>query len=181
VPLLSPFKIHSTSRRHQNMTIAFEGSTRVWETISAMPDANHPRQGARKPPTRGSNMKHCSVIGPTTVEGMTACPCCNRHLKDGRQTVGETRLASRHGSLFKDDASDTDSIEDLEDEDHMMPGVLAQGVAYTIKQDLVQGWVHKKGTGMDWLCSRAWKPRWAVLSVSLFYTSTVSNPICSIL
>jgi len=114
-------------------------------------------------------LKHCSVIGPTDVEGMTACPCCNRQLRRGRQTVGVTSLASpRDGTLFVDDKSDSDSGEDMDEVDDatMMPGLLSYGTAYTVTQNLVQGWVHKKGTGMDWLRSRAWKPRWAVLSVS---------------
>jgi hypothetical protein len=143
------------------MTITFEGkSRRALETISAMPDTKQRKS------SRAGEMQHCSrVIGPTSVEGMTACPCCNLQLKEGRQTLGEIRASNGSGSLFKDDCSDTD-IEDLDEEDHMMPGVLADGAAYTVRRNLVQGWVHKKGTGMDWLGSRAWKPRWAVLVVS---------------
>jgi hypothetical protein len=146
----------------------------IWETISTMPDGQ--QKQLKRPSWRASHtreMGHCSVIGPTTVEGMAACPCCNRHLKEGRQTVGDTRLPSSHESLFKDDFSDTDSSEDWDEADRMMPGVLADGVAYTIKRVLVQGWVHKKGTGMDWLGSRAWKPRWAVLAVSQSGTSKI--------
>lgn len=54
-----------------------------------------------------------------------------------------------------------------EDDDRMMPGLLSDGVAYNVKKVLAQGWVHKKGTGSDWIGSRAWKPRWAVLAVSV--------------
>jgi hypothetical protein len=31
---------------------------------------------------------------------------------------------------------------------------------------LVEGWLHKKGTGHDWLSSRAWKARWARLALA---------------
>lgn len=114
-------------------------------------------------------LKDCGLIGPSAVSNTASCPCCNRHLKSGRQTVGETRPQSLYDSLFMDDGSDTESshsFEDLDDMGSMMPGVLSGGVPYTITENLVQGWMHKKGTGMDWMGSRAWKPRWAVLSVS---------------
>jgi hypothetical protein len=111
----------------------------------------------------------CRVIGPTKVEGMTACSCCNRRLSDQRQTVGETDFANRHSSLFQNESSDDESTEDMDDA-HMMPGVLSHGVPYTVKNTLVQGWVHKKGTGMDWIGSRGWKPRWASLVVSRLKT-----------
>jgi hypothetical protein len=144
-------------------------SSMVLETIAAMPHTKQWRS------SRAGEMDHCSkVIGPTSVEGMTACPCCNRRLKEGRQTVGEIRVPNGNDSLFKDDCSDTDT-EDLDEEDHMMPGVLADGVAYTVRRTLVQGWVHKKGTGTDWLASRAWKPRWAVLVVSHCCVLEVTN------
>ena len=46
-----------------------------------------------------------------------------------------------------------------------MPGILADGDTYHVKKVLVQGWVYKKGTGLDWIGSRAWKARWACLVV----------------
>eukprot|EP00980_Cylindrotheca_fusiformis_P028661 scaffold22634_cov123-Cylindrotheca_fusiformis.AAC.8 len=89
------------------------------------------------------------------------CPCCTRQPKDCRQTVGDTNIVSRYDSLLDD--SDSECSEDLDDEDHMMPGLLKQGMSYTVKGVLVQGWIHKKGTGLDLFASRAWKARWAVL------------------
>mmetsp|Transcript_108195 Transcript_108195/g.161867 ORF Transcript_108195/g.161867 Transcript_108195/m.161867 type:complete len:314 (+) Transcript_108195:54-995(+) len=112
-----------------------------------------------------SGMKHCNVIGSVAAGAMAACPCCNRQLDDARETVGDTRMPTpRCESLFKDDVSDTDS-EDWDEQDQMMPGLLSDGVAYCVKKVIAQGWVHKKGTGTDWLGSRAWKPRWAVLAL----------------
>jgi hypothetical protein len=64
-----------------------------------------------------------------------------------------------------DSYSDDDESDDLDD-DRMMPGILSEGESYHIKRVLVQGWVHKKGTGKDWIGSRAWKPRWASLALA---------------
>lgn len=113
--------------------------------------------------------KDCDVIGHVAVKGLASCPCCNRNLTESRQTVGETRIQSVYGCLFKDDGSETESchsFDDMDEEGSMMPGVLSGGTSYMVTRNLVQGWVHKKGTGLDWIGSRAWKPRWAVLSVS---------------
>ena len=37
---------------------------------------------------------------------------------------------------------------------------------YKVKETIVQGWLHKKGTGNDFLGMRWWKPRWVTLAVS---------------
>ena len=82
--------------------------------------------------------------------------------------MGETRIQALYASLFKDDGSETDSChscDDMDEEGSIMFGVLSGGTQYSVTKNLVQGWVHKKGTGQDWIGSRAWKPRWAVLSV----------------
>ena len=59
--------------------------------------------------------------------------------------------------------------DDDEMEERMMPGVLAKGIPYTVKDIIAQGYVHKKGSGYDWIGSRAWKARWAVLVVRMIY------------
>jgi hypothetical protein len=92
------------------------------------------------------------------------CPCCTRPPIDRRQTVGETNIKSFRDTLFED--SETECSEDLDDEDHMMPGLLEEGISYTVRSVMAQGWIHKKGTGLDMFASRAWKARWAVLVVS---------------
>lgn len=91
---------------------------------------------------------------------------------DQRETLGEIihRRFHRESSLF--DVDSDEGSADLDDEDHMMPGLLNEGVSYTIQNVLVQGWVSKKGTGQDLFASRAWKTRWAVLSVSNFMVFT---------
>ena len=118
------------------------------------------------PLSASENYDYCNVIGPKSVQGMTACPCCNRSLGEKQETLDEPLKTFSNGSLFTDDDSFDESCDDLDEQNYMMPGVLAEGIAYTVKTLLVQGWVHKKGTGMDWIGSRAWKPRWAVLAVS---------------
>jgi hypothetical protein len=150
------------------MTYQFVQSAALDETstMEQTAQAERPSLAAK----RMENSDICRVIGPTKLEGMTACSCCNRSLSDERQTVGETDFANRHSSLFQNESSDEDSTEDMDDDDHMMPGLLSYGVPYTVKKTLVQGWVHKKGTGMDWIGSRGWKPRWASIVVSRLET-----------
>ena len=151
----------------------------VLETISALPTDKQKTQLDMKGSTT-REMSNRSIIGPETVEGMAACPCCNRQRHQGRQTVGDILVPSNHESLFKDDNSDTENSEDWDEEERMMPGVLADGIAYNITKVLVQGWVHKKGTGMDWIGSRAWKPRWAVLAVSRRFFKSIIRSVCTI-
>ena len=38
--------------------------------------------------------------------------------------------------------------------------------AYTIRETIVQGWLHKKGSGEDWAKRRWWKPRWVTLALA---------------
>ena len=52
-----------------------------------------------------------------------------------------------------------------EEDDDYLPGVLDSGVEYKFKRVLAEGWVNKKGTGNDWMGSRALKARWARLVV----------------
>jgi hypothetical protein len=48
-----------------------------------------------------------------------------------------------------------------------LPGSLDSGVEYKFNRVLAEGWIHKKGTGNDWLRSRGWKTRWAQLVVRI--------------
>lgn len=132
-----------------------------------------------KPPRFTNTAQHhvfCGTIGGggsssevSVVHGMTACPCCNRRLDQGRQTLGETVAPPVYDSLFQGDSCSEDESTggggDMDEEDSLMPGILADGDTYHVKKVLVQGWVYKKGTGLDWIGSRAWKARWACLVV----------------
>ena len=73
----------------------------------------------------------------------------------------------RYRSLFQVDSEDSDdcSLGEIDELGRMLPGVLAEGIAYTVKQTITQGYIEKKGSGSDWLRSKAWKQRWAVLVV----------------
>ena len=45
--------------------------------------------------------------------------------------------------------------------------------SYDVKEVLKDGWLLKKGSGNDWINSRAWKSRWARLVVrSTFFFKT---------
>lgn len=108
------------------------------------------------------------------------CPCCNLPLHGNQRhdVVGEapqkplTRresvaLLRRSSSCRSYCSMDNDDDDEVDDEvERMMPGVLGKGVAYTVREVIAQGYVRKKGSGYDWLGSRAWKARWAVLVVS---------------
>ena len=97
------------------------------------------------------------------------------HSKDmviGSSSVGKIlpeAPLNRYQSLFR--ISSEDSYDDLDETGRMMPGLLGEGIAYTVKETLMQGWIEKKGSGFDWIGSRAWKKRWAVLVVRLRYKS----------
>lgn len=100
------------------------------------------------------------------------CPCCNRQLRcrTEHRVVGETVLnPSRYDNLFQihSKTSDNSKEKDLDKLDRMLPGVLAEGIAYTVKSVIAQGYIDKKGSGFDWIGSRAWKARWAVLVVRM--------------
>lgn len=60
---------------------------------------------------------------------------------------------------------DDDGSIDSDDEETLPQGV-AEGLKYQPKRILVEGLLHKKGTGNDWMGSKSWKPRWARLVVS---------------
>lgn len=109
-----------------------------------------------------------------TVMDVVSCPCCQQIVSDGQRTLNEPpRIARSRDSLLACD-SDTEDDEEEENahkghdwidgfEDDMLPGTLGSGVSYIPRDTLVSGWLHKKGTGKDWLGSRSWKARWARL------------------
>lgn len=68
-------------------------------------------------------------------------------------------------NMYLPNAFDNDDILESDDEEKLPKGV-AEGLSYNPRRILVEGWLHKKGTGKDWLGSRSWKPRWARLVVS---------------
>jgi len=59
----------------------------------------------------------------------------------------------------------------------LAPGILRAGDTYTPTQILVEGWLHKKGTGRDWLGSRAWKARWGRLCMAKLANQDIEVPL----
>jgi hypothetical protein len=120
-----------------------------------------------RPGSSSEDLVICGVIGPDRNE-IPACPCCNRvNDVEGRQTLNEPATHSRRdiGCALKLDDDHEDDSDGESEEDDYLPGVLDSGIEYKFKRVLAEGWVSKKGTGNDWLRSRAWKPRWARLVV----------------
>jgi hypothetical protein len=131
-----------------------------------------------RPKSPSEDVVVCGVIGPTNINDMPACPCCNRRVSnaEGRQTLDEpasSRYVTRRTSLrdipcafnFDEDHEEDNDTDDEDEDNDYLPGTLDSGVEYKFKRVLAEGWVHKKGTGNDWLRSRGWKTRWAQLVV----------------
>jgi hypothetical protein len=96
------------------------------------------------------------VIGPTDIlEQVVGCPCCRQPPNQFHTTPVPVEHVRNRGSLIQ-----KFSCEDDEEEEE--PEV-ENGVNYYQKRVLAEGWVHKKGSGQDWLGSTSWKSRWARL------------------
>ncbi|CAJ1940018.1 unnamed protein product [Cylindrotheca closterium] len=127
-------------------------------------------------------MRHNHVGSPVSTGSMDSAIESGNTLPtkvDQRETLGDIIQRRFHRESLFDGDSDEGS-EDLDDEDHMMPGLLNKGVSYTVQNVLVQGWVSKKGTGQDLFASRAWKTRWAVLSLARVPGHDVDVPMLEI-
>jgi hypothetical protein len=124
---------------------------------------------AFRPMSPASDQLVGRVIGSTNLCESAACPCCQQQLGGTSRTLNEpARLHQQppsSKSLFSA-SGDEDDDAAIQEDDDLLPGVLAAGQEYTPRRVLVEGWLHKKGTGHDWLCSRAWKARWARLALA---------------
>lgn len=117
----------------------------------------------------------------------STCPCCQQNL-DFLTTLNEPEILvtskrsqreSYHGMMrnrsllhhMEDDEEDYDdndvpgSPHDTNGGDNTsdLPCVLAAGIPYQITKCLAEGWIQKKGSGSDWIGSKAWKMRYARL------------------
>jgi len=179
VPSVSELSLSDSSGDGSRAMLKDEGSL-VWEKGSSI-EAGHTSSVQRYIPNSASSLVSCHspaacdhfgfdgyVIGPTNLAELAVCPCCAQCFDEAQpDTLNEPpttpRLSfsathSRSKSIF---AESDDEIED-EDED-ILPGVLPSGVHYNPKKVIVEGWLHKKGTGKDWIGSRSWKARWSRL------------------
>lgn len=125
----------------------------------------------------GALSDHCvgRMIGHYDLMDMVSYPCCQQILHDPVSTAKSTHSES-HPVLRKRErmtensrgisllAESTDE-DDIQLEEDMRTGVLGEGVRYRISRVLVEGLLHKKGSGYDLLRSRSWKARWARLAL----------------
>mmetsp|Transcript_14521 Transcript_14521/g.22721 ORF Transcript_14521/g.22721 Transcript_14521/m.22721 type:complete len:437 (-) Transcript_14521:345-1655(-) len=131
-----------------------------------------------------SSSSSCSaklnVIDPNAnIPAQRPCPCCNRSklnytVNDHEHDCEErNKFEGLHGLSILDE-------EELQEDDDIMPGVLASGVKYTPKRVLAEGLMHKKGTGKDWRGSTDWKLRYAKLALAQVSGYEVEVPILMI-
>jgi hypothetical protein len=95
---------------------------------------------------------------------------------DYRDTINEPCVISgyrRQQSLLDEETNNSD--DDSEDDRGLLPGVLLCGVEYNPTRILVEGWVHKKGTGNDLFGSRSWKARYCRLVVSIKFRTNADT------
>ena len=118
-----------------------------------------------------------------TINGPISNERANAKNLERKNSTGApfNEYSSRHQSLFRVSSEDSDDspFDDFDEVGRMMPGVLAEGVAYTVKETLNQGYIEKKGSGFDWIGSRAWKKRWAVLVVSFLRSFPMNIRCCA--
>ena len=139
-----------------------------------------PRSSYCQTPSSPLNFDFCGAIQPQDLLELSACPCCKQCIDERQLTLssntkgGLTRIEPYSKSAF-----DSESMDSSDDEE-MLPKGVAEGLHYHPKRILVEGWVHKKGTGQDWLGSTSWKPRWARLVVRyvLNWLGIVCCPYC---
>ena len=90
-------------------------------------------------------------------------------------SIGNVDKKHRHESSGVEDYRDIGNITTLEGTGEIPEYTLSQssfvdynngGGVIHIRKILVQGWIFKKGSGIDFICNRGWKPRWAILALT---------------
>jgi len=146
-----------------------------------------------KPEPEASNTSFDGVQNETSLPllpdfiDLVACPCCHQCLDDRSNsstsvssstltiepaTTKNVLAVQRDVSLISAAESVEEGNDDGGDRHHYLhhdmtnsTGVSTEGIAYQIQRVLVEGLLHKKGTGLDWRGSRSWKARWARLAL----------------
>ena len=120
------------------------------------------------------------TLGPVDFASRAPCPCCARYVVKecdlSAASVGAPQQQQERQptslSLTASPSADDDR------KDATLPGSLdPTDTAYTVQSILVQGWVHKKGTGKDIFGSRGWKSRWATLCTATVPGYEVDVPL----
>ena len=113
------------------------------------------------------------TIQPKDLLEFGDCPCCKQCIDERQLTLpGNTSTMNKDAPYSSKSAFDNESL-DSDDED-MLPSGEIEGLQYYPREILIEGWLHKKGTGQDWLGNTSWKPRWARLVVCLSFLSNFS-------
>lgn len=121
----------------------------------------------RAPQGRTSpNLDFRGTIQPKDLLELGGCPCCKQCIDERQLTLPGNKGGMDEVAQYRQSAFDSESL-DSDDED-MLPSGETEGLHYYPREILIEGWVHKKGTGQDWLGNTSWKPRWARLVVRLF-------------
>jgi hypothetical protein len=123
------------------------------------------------PPTSIRSRKNKQKIN------VMACPCCRSYV-DCTHQKNDPRLTSpSHGendSSINALTSFVDGLWSNPKDDHnastksnqTSPSSTTKALGYTVKRQILEGWLYKKGTGNDLFGSTYWKPRWCSLVVS---------------
>ena len=122
------------------------------------------------------------VIGSMNLMDIVACPCCHMTLDDQqyyRINEPERLYQHRESLLSHSDSED----EDLDSRRRALveasDGVLDEPsrAHYRLNRILAEGWLHKKGSGKDWLGTTSWKARWARLAMASVEGFSVDVPV----
>lgn len=120
-----------------------------------------------------------TLIGPQDLSSIprpSHLQCIGMEVRRSEEMpTAESRDESRTRSLFTDSGTMEEDGDDVDD--FLLPGGLAAGVQYTPKRILAEGWLHKKGTGKDYLRSRGWKTRWTRLVLATLDGEDIDVPL----
>ena len=92
--------------------------------------------------------------------------------EESKLSIGERQWMpfsdSINGACSKDESeifSISSFNSDLDEGSRMKVLYDVEEDVVTVKKVLAEGWLNKKGSGQDFICSRRWKSRWAELAV----------------
>ena len=129
--------------------------------------------------------KSAVTLGPADFTSLAPCPCCARYVVKECADGSNQRNHHHHHHLQRQQAATsaasaalvTSPSADDDRNDTTLAGSLDSSMEYAVTSILVQGWVHKKGTGKDIFGSRAWKSRWATLATASVPGYEVDVPV----
>lgn len=172
---------HSSSSLRHSSTNSFKPLVVDEMELDSAVAAQHLQQRCASPPSVAHDQSLIKgQIGPTDYREAVSCPCCNRKVCDDGQRIDSSPTNSDDNSLSQEDDHQQEAAlqqNGSTDEDTNCLGLLNEGAEYDITKVLAEGWVHKKGSGHDWISSRAWKARWARLALAKVPGHEVDVPL----